>query len=158
MLHLKHCSIEWTSFGARTVFPDGLECSAWPHPEQTDYLILADRLGYDGDALAFCREHDLAHHLIEEWMHDRPSRVIRAVAEGKPLPWSEAIYEELAAQMLQGLVRANKRPIAGGYDWHGLKARFSGYVAQLDTGLSAYVLGGLMRAPRLGSTGPRPGY
>lgn len=155
MLHLKHCSVEWTDYGARTVFPDGAECSTWPHPDDPDYHLIADRLGYGRDVLAFAREHDLAHILAEQWIHDRPSRVLRAVADGHPLTWPEAAYEEMAAQQLQALARLKRRPIIGGFDWKALRLEFLGCTISLRRGLQPMPI---KPDPAPGSTGPRPGY
>lgn len=137
MLHLKHCMIQWTDYGALSIFPDGKECGAWPHPDDADYCLLADRLGYDRDVMAFCREHELAHHMVEQHIHDRPSQVLRAVADGNPLSWPQAAYEEIAAQALQALARKNERPIIGGFDWQAMRAEFLANVAYLDQELRA---------------------
>jgi hypothetical protein len=131
MLQLKHASIKWTDFGC-TVFIGGKEIGAWPHPEMTDYHVVAARLGYQYDLLRYCREHELAHLLVEEWFHDRPSQVLAALAAGKMLSGKKAVYEESMAQQLQAFVRANQRPIVGGVDWDGLKARFLECVEALD--------------------------
>ena len=132
MLQLKHASIKWTDYGCAVVI-DGKEVGAWPHPEMTDYHVIAARLGYQYDLLAYCREHELAHLLVEEWFHDRPSEVLKALANGKLLSGKKAAYEESMAQQLQAFVRANQRPIVGGVMWDLLKARFLECVESLDS-------------------------
>jgi hypothetical protein len=67
-------------------------------------------------------EHELCHLALEEWLHDRPSRILWGLAHGAPLPPHECAYEELAAQALQRFVRAAERPIVGGVDWDALRA------------------------------------
>jgi hypothetical protein len=134
MLHLRFCKIEWTDYGARTVFPDGTETGTWPHPDDFDYRLISDRLGYGDDTLTFSRHHDLCHNLVEEWIHNRPSQVLTAVAMGKPLRWPEAAYEELAAQALQALIVMNVRPIIGGFDWQALRVKALECIARLDAG------------------------
>lgn len=131
MIQLKFCSVEWTTFGARTVFADGLECSTWPHDSE-DYRLIADRLGYGFDTLAFARDHDLAHACVSEWVHDQRSPTLYAVAQGQSLPWTATLFEELAAQTLQRLVRQNVRPVAGGFDWGEWRTRFLDLTMRLE--------------------------
>lgn len=120
MIRLRYASIGWTTFGCVTVFEDGTEAPAVPH-DSHHYHVVAHRLGYGDDILAYTREHDFTHSFIEERLHNRPSQVLWHVAHGSPLSGSESIYEELAAQSFQAWLRANQRPIASGIDWDALK-------------------------------------
>lgn len=122
-MKLKHCEIQWTDYGCVTFFEDGSEASAWPHWTNPHYTVVAHRLGYGDELLTYTREHDLCHCLIEEALHDRPSRVLWALAHGMVLTGPEAAYEEFAAQALQRWLRANERPILSGIDWDALKDR-----------------------------------
>ena len=61
--------------------------------------------------------------MVEQELHDRPSRVIWALAHGTVLSGPESSYEELAAQALQRFLRAGERPIISGIDWDGIKEK-----------------------------------
>jgi hypothetical protein len=87
------------------------------------YHVIAHRCGYGDDLLAYAREHELFHLLVEEWLFDRPSRILWGLAHGRPLGAHDAAYEEMMAQAAQRFVRAAERPIIGGVGWDGLKAR-----------------------------------
>jgi hypothetical protein len=89
-----------------------------------DYAAVAHRLGYEYDLRRYCQEHDVAHLVIEEALHARPSRVLWGLAHGDPLSPQEAAYEELAAQSLQRFCRANERPIIGSVDWDAMRNQF----------------------------------
>jgi hypothetical protein len=132
MLHLNHCAIEWVVCGARVVFPNGAETTAWPHPKDSHYHVISHRLGYGDDLLAYCREHELAHIVVAEQFSGTPSCVLWAQANRLTVDPGAAMLEEIAAQTLQRWVRTNERPILAGCDWDALKARFLGYVAQLE--------------------------
>lgn len=123
MIRLRHASVEYVSGGCLTHFADGTCWGAHPHPEQPHYHVIAHRCGYGDDLVSYAREHEVCHLLAEEWLHDRPSRILWGLAHGAPLPPHECAYEELAAQALQRFVRAAERPIIGGVDWDGLRDR-----------------------------------
>jgi hypothetical protein len=121
LIQLRYCTLEFTPDGAVTRFPDGTEIGAHPHPGNHHYHVISHRLGYGDDVLAYCREHELCHSLVEERLHDRPSRVLWALAHGSTLSGRDAAYEELTAQTLQRWLRANERPIISGVRWDEIK-------------------------------------
>jgi hypothetical protein len=132
MVQLRYCSIEWTDTGARTVFPDGAETVAWPHPEQPHYHVISHRCGYGDDVLAYCREHELAHALVAQEILGEPSHVLESLARGLTPDRGLAVVEEMAVATLLRWVRANERPIVANCDWDRIKATFLGHVAQLQ--------------------------
>lgn len=119
---LKYCSVYFEPWGCRVQFPGGEEATAIPH-NTPHYRVIAHRLGYGDDTLAYCHEHELCHELVAEFLHDRPSSVLWNVAIGRPLTGPESAYEEIAAQTFQRFLRANERPIVGGVRWDEMKAR-----------------------------------
>lgn len=121
VIQLKYCRIAYTKDGATTFFPDGTSVDAIPHPDMPHYIRVAADCGYDGDTLAYCREHEAAHSLIAEWLCDAPSQVLWALAHNEKLPKSVVIYEEIAAQALQRWLRKNERPIVSGVRWDDLR-------------------------------------
>ena len=121
---LKYASLEYHEHGAVTHFPDGTRYGTHPHPWDPHYHLAAHRMGYEDDLMAYAREHELAHLLIEEWLYDRPSRILWGLAHDEPLSAEEAVYEEAAAQMLQRYVRANEQPLIGSIDWRAMRRRF----------------------------------
>lgn len=120
-IQLKHCSVEFNRWGARTHFPDGRFVDAVPDWQGAHYAVIAHRCGYGDDRLAYCQEHELAHALVCEWLYDDVSDVLWHLAHNDPLTGPEAVAEELLAQTLQRFVRAKERPIVGGVDWDGLR-------------------------------------
>jgi hypothetical protein len=122
VIRTRYAAVELTAQGCVTHFLDGTSYGAHPH-DTHHYAVIAHRCGYGDDLLAYCREHEICHLLVEEWLHDRPSRILWGLAHGEPLAPHEAAYEEIAAQALQRWVRAAERPIIGGVDWDALKHR-----------------------------------
>lgn len=121
---LKYASLQWHDEGAVTTFLDGSSYGAHPHPWDHHYTVAAHRMGYEDDLLRYCREHELAHLIVEEWLHDRPSRILWGLAHEQPLSPYEAAYEEAAAQMLQRYVRTNEQPLIGNVNWAAMKEYF----------------------------------
>lgn len=122
MIHLRFASLEFTPDGAVTHFHDGSSWGAHPHDEP-HYHYLAYRYGHDGDTLAFCRTHELAHHLVCEGLGSH-SLVLWALAHGeKPTPMVSAAEEALAG-VLHRYAMTGEPPLIEGIDWHSLKARF----------------------------------
>jgi hypothetical protein len=121
VIPFRWAALEIVATGAVTHFEDGTSFGAWPH-DTHHYAVIAHRCGYGDDLLRYCREHELCHLALEEWLHDRPSGILWGLAHGAPLPPHDAAYEELAAQSLQRFVRAAERPIVGGVDWDALRA------------------------------------
>jgi hypothetical protein len=128
VIQLAHCRIEMTPWGCVTRFPDGAEIGAYPH-ETCHYAVIAHRCGYGDDLLAYCQEHELAHALTQEFLHDRPSPILWALAHGKTPTGKEAAEEEMFAQAFQRWCRAQERPIIGGVPWDDWKARFLALVS-----------------------------
>jgi hypothetical protein len=125
MIRLKYATVFFTDWGCQTSFDDGTSADAIPH-DTHHYHVIANRLGYGDDVLAYCQEHELAHSFVEQHLYDRPSRVLWGVAHNRLLSGSAATYEELAAQHFQRFVRAHERPISSGVDWDGLRKAWEG--------------------------------
>jgi hypothetical protein len=121
MIRTRFASLEYTREGAITRFPDGSSYGALPH-DKPHYHSVAHRLGYGGDILAYCREHELAHHLIAEEFGSY-SPVLWALAHGEQPPRMIAAAEEALAMTLQRYARANEVPMIEGIDWDALKCR-----------------------------------
>jgi hypothetical protein len=122
-IKLKFCELDWIEgFGAKTRFPDGTQYGAHPH-DSPHYWNVAYRCGYEGDVFAYCREHELAHHLIAENFNSH-SPIIWALAHGDKPPPMIVPAEEALALALQRYARSNEPPFIDGIDWRPLKARF----------------------------------
>ena len=122
MIELKYATVFFMDWGCRTCFDDGTSADAIPH-HTNHYHVIAHRLGYGDNVLAYCQEHEFCHSFLEERLHNRPSQVLWGVAHGNMLSGPAATYEELAAQTFQRWLRANERPISSGVDWDTLKAQ-----------------------------------
>lgn len=120
MIALRYASIKFTNWGCTTKFEDGAAIDAFPH-DTHHYHVIAHRLGYGDDILAYCHEHEFAHLFLEERLHNRPSKVLWSLAHGDLPSGTDALYEELAAQTLQRWLRSNERPIVSGVPWDALK-------------------------------------
>lgn len=120
---LRYCVVEPTELGCVTYFEDGSRVSSHAHT-MPHYHVIAHRCGYGDDLARYCFEHDVAHSFVEQELYGIPSRVLFALAKGKPLTGAQAAYEECMAQAFQAFVRANVRPIIGGVRWDDMKARF----------------------------------
>ena len=131
MIELKHCTVEQVD-GWRVVvrFRDGTTCDALPDLGP-HYHVIAHRCGYGDDVARYCFEHEFMHCFAEQFFHDRPSRVLWAIAHGSMLTGRAAAYEELVAQTCQRWVRANERPIIGGVDWDRFKREALGHLDAL---------------------------
>lgn len=120
-IEMKFARVVYTDFGVETRFKtDGAAISAWPH-DTHHYHVIAHRLGYGDDILAYCREHEVAHSLVCECLFDRESYVLSHLARGIDIDEPRAVMEEIAAQSLQRWIRAHERPIIGGVNWDDLK-------------------------------------
>lgn len=127
MIELKFCRIEFFDWGCRTTFADGASVPSVPHDEP-HYHVVSHRCGYGDNLLAYCQEHDVCHALVEQFLFDRESTVLAAVARGKPLTGAQSAYEEMAAQTLQAWLRANVVPIVGGVNWYEMKSEALRYL------------------------------
>lgn len=123
-IRLRHAMVEVEDWGCTSYFADGSSYGATPHPWDHQYHVISHRTGYGFDHARYCVEHELAHHVVEEFLFDRPSRILWGLAHGTPLSGHESAYEEMMAQSLQRFVRASERPIIGGVDWDAMRARF----------------------------------
>lgn len=121
MIELQHARISWTDDGAVSVFADGAEIGTLPH-FTPHYHVIAHRCGYGDDVLAYAREHDFCHHFVAERLRGAASAVLYPLAHGRDPEPGDALFEEIAVQAFQRWLRANERPILGGFDWDQLKA------------------------------------
>lgn len=124
MIHTRHAFVSFTPWGCETLFLDGSSVPAQAHHDDPHYRVIAHRCGYGDDTLAYCREHEIAHLVVEEVLHDRASRVLWGLAHDDELAGPDAAYEEMAAQALQRFARAGEQPIIGGVDWFAARSRF----------------------------------
>jgi hypothetical protein len=118
-------TITYTPDGALTTYWDEASYGAQPH-DTPDYATIAERCGYGvGPAarLAYCREHEVCHHVVSEWITGVESKVLWPLAHGFDPDPADAVLEEALAMAFQRWLRAGERPIIGGVDWDGLKAR-----------------------------------
>lgn len=120
----KYAEIVVHDWGCTSIFEGGLVVDATPHPWDHHYHVIAHRCGYEDNLHSYTIEHETAHHVVEEVLFDRPSRVLLGLASGKPLSPQESAGEELLAQTLQRYARASEQPIIGGVDWARLRDRF----------------------------------
>ena len=122
VIHLRFASVEVADWGCVSTFPDGKSWGATPH-DAPHYHAIAHRLGYEGDTLRYCIEHELAHHLVAEAFNSH-SPVLWALAHGEEPCAMIAAAEEALAMTLQRYARANEVPMVDRVDWPALKARF----------------------------------
>lgn len=115
-------TVHYTAEGCASRYPDGTSYGAHPH-NTAHYHVISHRCGYGDDILAYCREHEVAHHIVSEWIVGHPSHVIWSLAHGDEPHHGVGTIEEMAAQQFQRWLRANELPIIGGVDWGGLKQR-----------------------------------
>lgn len=121
MIELRFASIEWTPDGAVSRFPDGEAWGALPW-DTPHYHYLAYRYGHGGDTLAYCRTHELCHHLVAEAFNSH-SPIIWALAHGEQPPRMIAAAEEALAMALHRYAMTGEPPMIEGLDWDALKAR-----------------------------------
>lgn len=131
-IRLRYAMVETGDYGCTTFFADGTSYGATPHPWDHHYSVIAHRTGYVDAHWRYCVEHELAHLTVEEFLFNRPSRILWGLAHDAPLSPAESVYEEALAQMLQRFARASERPIIGGVDWDALRDRFLGYAGQIQ--------------------------
>ena len=131
MIELRYCTVEWTPSGCFSRFHDGRAFAAHPHPEMPHYHAIAYRLGYEGDTLRFCREHEISHHVVAE-QFDQPSLVLWALAHGTEPSAFGAAGEEALAMSLQAYARTNQPPFVDRIDWSRARARFLSVLEKAD--------------------------
>jgi hypothetical protein len=69
-------------YGCRAILPDGAEAQGAPQ-DTAEYRARAAALGYGGDTLSSCRDHDLLHAALCAWLGLPESPVLRHSAEGR---------------------------------------------------------------------------
>jgi hypothetical protein len=123
-IKLKFCELDWIDgFGAKTRFPDGTQYGATPHPDKSHYQFLAYRYGHEGDVVAYCQFHELAHHVAAEAFGSH-SLVLWSLAHGEqPTPLVSAA-EEALAMCLHRYAMTNEPPMVDCVPWAALKTRF----------------------------------
>lgn len=129
-MKLRFASLVWTRDGAVSQFSDNAAWGALPH-DKPHYHAISHRLGYEGDILRYCQEHELAHHLIGESFGSH-SPVLWALAHGEQPCAMIAAAEESLAMNLQRYARTNEHPFVDRIDWGPLKDRFLECAAQLE--------------------------
>lgn len=121
-IRTRYATAEFHPWGAMVRMEAGEPVFATPH-QTTDYREITRRCGYGIDTLGFCHGHELGHLIVEQFIYDRPSRVLLGLATGRPLTAKDAVYEELAAQALQRFVQTGERPIVKA-PWMEMRAAF----------------------------------
>lgn len=121
-MQLHYVSFEHTGAGAVTTFRDGKSYGTLPHDEP-HYHYLAYRYGHDGDTLAYCRSHELCHHLIAEAFECHSPTLWALAHDEDPSSLISAAEEALAAT-LHRYVMTGEPPLIEGIDWRALKKRF----------------------------------
>lgn len=140
---LDRATVHLTDDGCYSVFhEDGSAWGAQPHATP-HYDEIARRCGYfrrerrrrqetiahyERDVaaparMAYCREHEVFHHIVGAVFYGGHSPVLWALAHGLPITDQAAALEEAMVMTLQRWVRAGERPIIGGVDWDGLQLR-----------------------------------
>ncbi len=72
IVRLRSVSVVYTPEGCVSHLSDGTSYGAVPH-DTPHYHVVAHRCGYGDDLLAYCREHEVCHHLLSEWLSRRSS-------------------------------------------------------------------------------------
>lgn len=121
MIDLRFANLEYTTEGAVTHFPDGSSWGALPHDEP-HYHYLAYRYGHGGNTLAYCRFHELCHHLVCEAFGSH-SLTLWALAHGEQPTPMIAAAEEALAHTLHRYAMTGEPPFIEGVDWDVLKHR-----------------------------------
>jgi hypothetical protein len=108
--------------GCFTSYDDGSSYGAHHH-DTPHYHVISHRCVYGDDLARYCFEHEACHHIVAEWIGGHTSKVLWQLARGRDPDPYDATSEEALAMTFQRWLRANERPIIGGVDWDGLKAR-----------------------------------
>lgn len=122
MIQLRFAALEYTPTGALTIFPDGASWGAEPHPDMPHYQHLAYAYGHEGDTRAYCRLHELAHHVVAEQFGSH-SLVLFALAHGEQPTPMIAAAEEALAMAPHRFVMTREPPLVDGLDWHAARER-----------------------------------
>lgn len=122
VVRIGNATVTYTADGAFTSYPNGTGYAAQPH-DTHHYHVIAHRCGYGDDILAYCREHEVCHHVVGLWIKGGGSDVLGPLAHGIEPDATAALLEEALVMAFQRWLRANERPILGGVDWDDLKRR-----------------------------------
>lgn len=129
---LPHATVTYTPEGCVSHFADGTSYGAQPH-DTPHYMEITERCGYRpiwfkdevaaraNARLAYCREHEICHHVVGDHFYDGRSTVLWSLAHGYDPDPRDAAIEEAMVMTVQRWLRAGERPIIGGVDWDGLK-------------------------------------
>lgn len=121
MIELRFASLELVPDGAVSHFRDGSKWGALPH-DTPHYHYLAYRYGHEGDTLAYCRTHELCHHLVAEGFGSH-SLTLYALAQGEQPTPMIAAAEEALAMTLHRYAMTGEPPMIESLPWDELKAR-----------------------------------
>ena len=140
---LDYAEVVLTPDGCYSRFADGSTWGSQPH-DTPHYLEIATRCGYLEAApapwgfagpdqvereaaarMAYCREHEVCHHVVGAVFYKGPSPVLYALAHGGDVTPEQAALEEAMVMTLQRWFRASERPIIGGVDWDALRLRLA---------------------------------
>ncbi|MFS0771052.1 hypothetical protein [Sphingomonas sp. 1P08PE] len=139
MIRINDATVTYTADGAHTAYDDGSSYGAQPHAT-AHYDEIADRCGYlaratvatwpldpsdDEEAaarLAYCREHEVFHHIVGGLFYGGRSPILWALAHGSEVTPEQAALEEAMVMTVQRWVRAGERPIIGGVEWDAVRA------------------------------------
>jgi hypothetical protein len=124
-LRLKYCEVDVWPDKVLTTFDDDTSYGAYAH-DTKHYRALAARCGYRADIHAYCREHEVAHSIVTEYLFNAPSRVLWALAHGTTAETVDILLEEELAISLQAFTRAKVLPgsSAPAFSWFDLRNRF----------------------------------
>ena len=122
MIALRFAELHDYPAGCFTRFPDGSTWGAEPH-STPHYHHLAYAYGHEGDTLAYCRVHELCHHLVAEGFGSH-SLVLWALAHGEQPTPMVAAAEEALAMALHRYVMTGQPPFVDSVDWPALRNRF----------------------------------
>lgn len=132
---LDYAEVILTDDGCYSQFADGSTWGSQPH-DTPHYDEIAKRCGYlkagqpDDERravarMAYCREHEVCHHVVGAVFYKGPSPVLWALAHGGDVTPEAAALEEAMVMTLQRWLRAGERPIIGGVDWDAIKLRLA---------------------------------
>lgn len=133
LVELQFATLELHGHYTLTRFPDGTEYGAYPQDSRL-YRALAERLGYGGNLMLYCAEHEAMHSLIAEELWGAPSRVLWPLAHGGVGEKTDVLAEEALAILFQGFIRAGHvvPATAPGVDWFAMRERARPIVAEMD--------------------------
>lgn len=129
-LQLRYVSVLAVPTGLVSRFEDGTSWGAETH-DVGHYHYLAWAYGHQGDLVAYCRAHELCHHLIAE-AFGQASPVIWALAHGERPGPMVAAAEEALAHVLHRLAFTGAPALIEGLCWDDLAAGVRHGLKELD--------------------------